>query len=211
MSSKTRAVLETVMQKSDWGKPLGPNSGRGFAIDDKINVNTAVAQVVEVTLDGKGWFKIDRVVVAFDPGHVVDPNNSTSLTEGSIAFGLTQAMYSQITFAGGLAVEGNFDQSPMLRMAEMPKVETHLVPSNVGWGGMGEPMVPPVLPALTNAIYNAGGPRIRSLPIRNTTVDCLPSHKVPHRRTWMSGRWRRTGRACLRLSGLLRCRYGSSR
>jgi len=170
MSKRTRAVLDIVMQKSDWGRPLGPNRGRGLAIDDKINVNTAVAQVVEVTLDGQGWFKIDRVVVAVDPGHVVDPNNSISLAEGSVVFGLTQAIHNEITFARGLAVEGNFDMYPMLRMAEMPRVETHLVPSYMGWGGMGEPVVPPVLPALTNAIYNAGGPRIRSLPIRNMTI-----------------------------------------
>ena len=170
MSARTRTVLDTVMQKSSWGSPLGANRGRGFAIDDKINVNTAVAQVVEVTLDGRGWFKVDRVVTVADPGHVVDPNNSNSLAEGSVAFGLTQAIYNEITFAHGLAVECNFDQYPMLRMAEMPKVETHLVPSYMGWGGMGEPMVPPILPALVNAIYNAGGPRIRSLPIKNVTI-----------------------------------------
>ena len=132
------------------------------------------AVVVEVTLDGQGWFRIDRVVVAGDPGFLVHPNNADAQVEGSVAFGLTSAIYGEITIRNGRVVEKNFDDYQILRLAEMPKVETHWILSQQIWGGVSQQVTSAVQPALANAIYDAGGPRVRSLPIKN--------HKIIKRR-----------------------------
>jgi isoquinoline 1-oxidoreductase beta subunit len=127
--------------------------------------------VVEVTLDDRGWFAIDRVVVVGDPGSVVNPDNSTSQVEGSVAFALTSAMFGDITIRNGRVQQSNFHDYRLLRIDEMPKVETYWSPnSDRAWGGVGEPVVAAVAPALTNAIYDAGGPRIRTLPVKNGRI-----------------------------------------
>ncbi|HVT45786.1 MAG TPA: molybdopterin cofactor-binding domain-containing protein [Thermoanaerobaculia bacterium] len=168
-AARLRAVLDEVAGKSGWGSPLGPGRGRGLAVQEQADAFYAV--VVEVTLDGKGWFRVDRVVVAGDPSFLVNPRNAEAQVEGSVAFGLTSAMYGEITIDRGRVAQSNFHDYPMLRIREMPKVETHWVLSRQpGWGGVGEPVVSAVIPALTNAIYDAGGPRIRSLPIRNHEI-----------------------------------------
>jgi isoquinoline 1-oxidoreductase beta subunit len=130
--------------------------------------NAFYAVIVEVTLDGKGWFNVDRVVVAGDPSFLVNPDMAEAQVEGSVAFGLTSAMYGEITIDKGSVVQGNFNDYRMLRINEMPLVETHWILSgSPHWGGVGEPVAAVVIPALINAIYDAGGPRIRSLPLKN--------------------------------------------
>jgi isoquinoline 1-oxidoreductase subunit beta len=114
---------------------------------------------------------VDRAVVVGDAGVVVNPNNANAQAEGSVAFALTSAMYGEITIAGGSVVEANFQDYEMLRLQEMPAVEIYWLPSSEPrWGGIGEPVVAAVTPALTNAIYAAGGPRIRSLPLKKHKI-----------------------------------------
>ncbi len=168
-AGRLRAALDEAARQAGWGGPLGSDRGRGIAISEQANA--FYAAVVEVTLDGKGWFRIDRVVVAGDPGHLVNPNNATAQAEGSVAFALTSAIHGQITIERGRVVESNFHDYPLLRIQEMPEVEVHWVPNGGPvWGGVGDPVVAPIAPALVNAIYNAGGPRIRTLPIKHHRI-----------------------------------------
>ena len=114
---------------------------------------------------------MDRVVVAGDPSFLVNPNTAEAQVEGSVAFGLTSALYGEITIDMGRVVQGNFNDYRMLRINEMPRVETHWVLSRrPEWGGIGESVAAVVIPALINAIYDAGGPRIRSLPLKNHRI-----------------------------------------
>lgn len=165
---RMRNALDDVAKRADWGKPLGPNRGRGIAIEEETE--SVTAEVVEVTLDGAGWFAVDRVVAVADSGFVANSNIAESQIEGSIVFGLTAALYGEITVQNGRVVQGNFDDYQMLRISEMPKVEVHLAPDGKGWGGLGEIAVGPVKAALANAIYDAGGPRLRSQPLKNENI-----------------------------------------
>ena len=166
---RLRAVLDDVAKKSGWGTPMGPNRGRGIVVHEEAR--TMVAMVAEVTLDNGGWFTVDRVVSSVDSGYMVDPGNIVAQIEGGVVYGITMALYNEITIRNGRVVEGNFDDYQMMRIHEMPKVEVHFLPSQTDWGGIGEPSVPPILPAMTNAIYAAGGPRLRSLPLKNETIN----------------------------------------
>jgi isoquinoline 1-oxidoreductase beta subunit len=110
---------------------------------------------------------VHRVVSALDPGHVVNPLSVEMQTQGAVIYALTAALYGEITVKDGAAEQANFDDYEMLRIADAPKVETVIVPSGDFWGGVGEPPVPPLAPALCNAIFAATGKRIRSLPLKN--------------------------------------------
>ena len=111
------------------------------------------------------------MVVAADPSFLVNPDGAEAQVEGSVAFGLTSALYGEITIDKGRVVQSNFNDYRILRINEMPRVETHWVLSHRSrWGGLGEPVVAAVIPALINAIYDAGGPRIRSLPLKNHKI-----------------------------------------
>ena len=125
-----------------------------------------VAQVAEVSVSEEGKVKVHRVVCAIDCGPVVNPETIRAQMEGGIVFGLTAALYGEITFEKGRVKQGNFDDYPMLRMNEMPVVEAYIAPSTEKMGGVGEPGVPPIAPAVANAIFAATGKRIRRLPIR---------------------------------------------
>jgi isoquinoline 1-oxidoreductase beta subunit len=166
---RLRKVLDEAAHKSDWNSPLEQNRGRGIAVLEYANAYYAV--VAEVTLDGKGWLSVDRVVVAGDPGFLVNPDGADAQVEGSVAFGLTSALYGEITVSKGGVAQGNFNDYRILRVDEMPKVETHWVLSRrFPFGGLGEPITAAVTPALVNAIYDAGGPRIRTLPLKNHEI-----------------------------------------
>jgi isoquinoline 1-oxidoreductase beta subunit len=110
---------------------------------------------------------VHRVVAAIDTGHVVNPEILRAQTESGIVYGLTAALYGAITIENGRVQQGNFDNYEMLRLADMPVVETVVAPSGGFWGGGGEPGVPPLAPALCNAIFAATGKRIRSLPLKD--------------------------------------------
>jgi isoquinoline 1-oxidoreductase beta subunit len=157
-------VLDTAAEKGDWGKPMPHGSGRGIAIcqtDDSL-----CAQVAEVTVKPTGEVKVNRVTVALDTRYMVNPQTIAEQAEGSVIFGLSAALYGKITIKDGAAVQGNFDSYRMVRLAEAPKIDVHLVPSGGKvWGGAGEVATPPIAAAVANAIFAVTGKRIRSLPI----------------------------------------------
>jgi isoquinoline 1-oxidoreductase subunit beta len=157
-------VLDTAAEKGDWGKPLAKGRGRGIAICE--DTDSLCAQVAEVTVSPQGQIKVDRVTVAIDTRYMVNPLTIAEQMEGGVIFGLTAALYGKITIKNGVPVEGNFDTYRMVRLAQAPKIDVHLVPSGGKvWGGAGEPATPPIGGAVANAIFAATGKRIRSLPI----------------------------------------------
>jgi isoquinoline 1-oxidoreductase beta subunit len=163
-SPKTLAVLDAAAKKADWFKPPPKGVSRGIAVTEACG--SYCAHVVEVSVE-RGRIRVHRVVSALDPGYVVNPLSIEMQTQGAIVYALTAALYGEITIKDGAAVEGNFDEHEMLRLADAPKVETVVVPSGDFWGGVGEPPVPPLAPALCNAVFAATGKRIRSLPLKN--------------------------------------------
>jgi isoquinoline 1-oxidoreductase subunit beta len=157
-------VLDTAAEKGDWGKPLPRGTARGIAIC--TDTDSLCAQVAEVTVKSNGDVKVNRVTVALDTRYMVNPQTIAEQAEGSVIFGLTAALYGKITIKGGVPVQGNFDTYRMVRLAEAPKIDVHLVPSGGKvWGGAGEPATPPIAGAVANAIFAATGKRIRTLPI----------------------------------------------
>jgi isoquinoline 1-oxidoreductase beta subunit len=158
-------VLDTVAHKANWGQPMPRGMAQGIAIHESFG--SIVAQVAEVAVSRRGEVRVERVVCAVDCGHVVNPLTVAEQMESGIVYGLTAALYGQITIQNGRVVEGNFDDYPMLRLDAMPEVETHLaLTGGQKWGGIGEPGVPPIAPAVCNAIFKVTGKRIRSLPLR---------------------------------------------
>ena len=129
-----------------------------------------VAACAEVSVDEKGKLKIHRIVAATDCGHAVNPQQIAAQIEGSFAYGLTAALYGEITVKGGKVQEENFDTYPIMRMDEMPKVESIVMPSGGFWGGVGEPTIFVAAPAVMNAIFAATGKRIRSTPLRDQDI-----------------------------------------
>jgi isoquinoline 1-oxidoreductase beta subunit len=124
------------------------------------------AAVAEVSVSPKGELKIQRMVASTDPGYMANPNQATCQVEGSFVFGLGAVLFGEITIDKGRVVESNFDTYPVMRLADMPTVETVLVPSGGFWGGVGEPTIAVAGPAVLNAIFAATGKRIRTLPLR---------------------------------------------
>ena len=157
-------VLDLVAEKGDWGKPLPKGRGRGIAICE--DTDSLCAQVAEVTVSPQGQVKVDRVVVALDTRYAVNPLSIAEQAEGGMIYGLSAALFGKITIKNGVPVEGNFDTYRMVRLAEAPKTEVHLLATGgEKWGGAGEPGTPPISGAVANAIFAATGKRIRSLPI----------------------------------------------
>jgi isoquinoline 1-oxidoreductase beta subunit len=159
-----KRVLELVAEKAHWGKPPPEGRGRGIALHESFG--SYLAHVVEASVSPEGKLRIHRIVCAIDCGPVVNPDTIRAQMEGGAVFGLTAALYGEITFEKGRVKQRNFHDYPMLRMNEMPEVEAHIVPSTDRMGGVGEPGVPPVAPALANAIFAVTGKRIRRLAIR---------------------------------------------
>lgn len=158
------AALNLAAEKAGWGKPLPQGVGRGIAVHESFG--SYVAHVAEVSVSKEGAVRVHRVVCAVDCGPTVNPDTITAQLEGAVVFGLSAALYGDITFENGRVRQRNYHDYPILRMNEMPVVESYIVPSTEKMGGIGEPGVPPIAPALANAIFNATGKRIRRLPIQ---------------------------------------------
>jgi isoquinoline 1-oxidoreductase subunit beta len=158
------AVLDLVAQKANWGKALPAGRARGIATH--FSFESYVGQVAEVSVDKSGEVRVHRVVCAVDCGRVVNPDTVKAQMEGGIVFGLTAALKDEITFEGGRVQQRNFHDYPMLRIDESPEIEVYIVPSTEKPTGVGEPGVPPVAPAVANAVFAATGKRVRRLPIK---------------------------------------------
>jgi isoquinoline 1-oxidoreductase beta subunit len=161
---RIKRALELATEKAGWGKPAPEGRGRGVAVHESFG--SVVARVIEASIGKDGRPKVHRVVCAIDCGPVVNPDTVRAQMESAVAFGLTAALYGEITFERGRVRERNFHDYQMLRMNEMPAVEVHIVPDAEKMGGVGEPGVPPVAPALANALFAITGKRLRHLPIR---------------------------------------------
>ncbi|HJS56583.1 MAG TPA: xanthine dehydrogenase family protein molybdopterin-binding subunit [Vicinamibacteria bacterium] len=156
-------VLELAAEKAGWDRPLAAGRARGVAVHESFG--SFVAQVAEVSI-ADGMLKVHRVVCAIDCGRALNPNTIAAQMESGIGFGLSAALHGAITFKDGRVEQGNFHDYPVLRMHEMPEVETHIVPSTEKPGGVGEPGTPPIAPALCNALFALTGRPIHRLPIR---------------------------------------------
>jgi isoquinoline 1-oxidoreductase subunit beta len=159
---RDRQVLELAAEKARWGTPLPPGKGRGIAVH--YSFRTSVAQVAEVTVGSDGKVKVDRVVCAVDCGVAVNPDVIRAQVEGGIGFGLGAVLHSAITLKDGAVEQSNFHDYQVLRIDEMPRVEVHIVPSHEPPTGIAEPVVPPIGPAVANAVFAATGKHLRTLP-----------------------------------------------
>jgi isoquinoline 1-oxidoreductase beta subunit len=163
---KHLAVLNAAADKAGWGKPLPAGVHRGIA--QFMGYGSYSAAVAEVSVDASsGKVSVHRMVLALNCGHAVNPGQIAAQVEGSVAYGLGATLYGECTVEKGRIVQSNFHDYPILRLAEMPKVETVIVPTYDFWGGVGEPTICVVAPAVLNAIHAATGKPVRSLPLKN--------------------------------------------
>ena len=171
-SPKHLAVLNACAQRAGWGTPAKAINGqavhRGLA--QIMGFGSYVAACAEVSVSATGALTIHRIVAATDSGHAVNPQQIEAQVEGSFAYGLSAALFGECTLDKGRIVQTNFDSYPALQLAQMPKVETIVMPSGGFWGGVGEPTIAVAAPAVLNAIFAATGQRIRSLPLKNHTL-----------------------------------------
>jgi len=165
---KHLAVLNAVAEKGDWGKPLPPGIHRGIA--QFMGYGSYSAATAEVSVSPEGKVKVHRMVLALNCGHAVNPDQIAAQVEGSVAYGLTATLYGECPVENGRMVSLNFDTYEIMRLAEMPKVETVIVPTHDFWGGVGEPTICVVAPAVLNAIHAATGKPVRSLPLKNVKL-----------------------------------------
>ncbi len=163
-SPRHKGVLELAATKTGWGKPLPQGRHRGIAVC--FSYGSYCAEVAEVSVAPDGKVRVHRVVCAIDCGVTVNPDTIKAQMEGGIVYGLTAALYGDIKIEKGRVQQSNFHDYPLLRINEMPVIEVHIMPSDEEPGGIGEPAVPPIAPAVTNAVFAGTGKRIRSLPIR---------------------------------------------
>ena len=161
------AVLKKAAEASGWGTPLGEGRGRGISLQESFG--SLVAQVVEITVQD-GETKVDRVVAAIDAGFAVSPDGLSAQIESGIVYGLTAAMYGEITIENGAVKQSNFHDYQALRMPDAPEIETYIINSHAPVGGAGEPGTPGIAPALANAVFDATGVRVRRLPLNRPEV-----------------------------------------
>jgi isoquinoline 1-oxidoreductase beta subunit len=169
---KNLAVLNAVAERAGWGTPAAAVNGqpvfRGLA--QTHGFGSYVAACAEVSVSDAGVLKIHRIVAATDPGYAVNPQQIAAQVEGSFVYGLSAALYGECTVKDGRMEQTNFDNYQVLRMDEMPKVETIVAPTGGFWGGVGEPTIAVAAPAVLNAIFAATGKRVRDIPLKNTSL-----------------------------------------
>ena len=162
-SPKHLAVLNAAAERAGYGSPLPDGVFRGIC--QCAGYGSYAAAVAEVSVSRNGALRIHRIVAALDPGYAVNPDQIAAQVEGSFVYGLSAMLGGEITIENGRVAQGNFDTYPVMRLAQMPKVETVIVPSGGFWGGVGEPTIAVAAPAVMNAIFAATGKRIRTLPL----------------------------------------------
>ena len=164
---KHLAVLEAAAERAGWGSPAPDVGGRKVyrGLAQTHGFGSYVAACAEVSVGSDGVLKIHRIVAATDPGHAVNPQQIEAQVEGSFVYGLSAALYGECTVKDGRIEQRNFDTYPVMRLNEMPKVETIVMPSGGFWGGVGEPTIAVAAPAVLNAVFAATGKRIRELPL----------------------------------------------
>jgi isoquinoline 1-oxidoreductase subunit beta len=156
-------VMNLAAEKAGWGTPLPAGRFRGLAVHESFN--SYVAEVAEISII-RDRIRVHRVVSAVDCGVCINPAGVRAQIESGIVFGLTAALYGELTFKDGRVEQANFNDYPMLRISEMPAIEVHIVPSKEKSGGVGEPGTPPIAPAVANAVFAGTQKRLRSLPLR---------------------------------------------
>src|SRR5882672_1280837 len=172
-SPRDLAVLDAAAKASGWGAPLPEGVHRGIALQDSHG--SYAAAVFEVQVSPAGEIDIRRVVVAVDPGYVVNPDSAEAQVQSCVAYGLTSALWGEITLKDGRVEQSNFDNYRIMRIAEMPRrIDAVLVPSGGFWGGMGETPLAPLAPALCNAVFAATGKRVRALPLKSQGFSVAP-------------------------------------
>ncbi len=162
---KNLAILNTVAERAGWGTPAAPGVFRGICQNNGFGSYTAA--VAEVSVSDAGQLKILKITAATDPGYVVNPDQVTAQVEGSFVYGLSAVLFSENTIEKGRVAQSNFHDYEVMRMEQMPKVDTVLAPSGGFWGGVGEPTIAVAAPAVLNAIFAATGKRIRTLPLKD--------------------------------------------
>jgi isoquinoline 1-oxidoreductase beta subunit len=168
LKPKYAAVLKAACDKAAYGKPLPDGHFHGIA--QVMGYGSYVAAVAEVSVSKDGTLKIHKITAATDPGYAVNPWLIERQVAGSFVYGLSAALYGEITVKNGVVEQTNFDSYNVMRIDEMPEVETVLVPSGGFWGGVGEPTIAVAAPAVLNAIYKATGKRVRQLPVANNEL-----------------------------------------
>jgi isoquinoline 1-oxidoreductase beta subunit len=161
-------VLDTLAERGDWGKPMPAGRGRGIAIHECYD--SIVGMVAEVAITN-GELKVERVVIACDCGHTVNPRTVEMQLEGGMIYGLSAVLFGEISIKDGRVAQGNFNDYRVARLKDAPKTEVHLaLTGGKKWGGVGEPGAAVIPAAVTNAIFAATGKRIRSLPIKGQNL-----------------------------------------
>jgi isoquinoline 1-oxidoreductase beta subunit len=158
-------VLKLAAERAGWGAPLPKGKGLGLACN-LYDGETCIAYVAEVAVSREGEVKVERVVCAVDCGFVVNPGGVEAQIEGGIHFGLSAALHGQITFRAGRVEQSTYKDFPVMRIHDTPQIEIHILPSMMHPTGIGEQPVPPITPAVLNAIFMATGKRLRRLPVR---------------------------------------------
>ncbi len=165
-SPKMAAVLQKVADEGGWGS----NDGKSRGLACIYGFGSYVAACAEVTVSDDGQLKVDKITAATDCGHAANPQQIEAQVEGSFVYGLSAMMFQEITYADGQPEQSNFHDFNSMRIADMPEVETHIIPSGGFWGGVGEPTIAVAAPAVMNAIYAATGKRVRQLPIKDQNL-----------------------------------------